>query len=136
MADRDLLVTSSSGLVGPVGPTFLLETFVDRVFKTTAKESKDRCYKASCPMAAIASGFGADNTLSAAVRAAFASWEHEIADAAKIRGMSAKNAEAFASAMLAAIEGAFVVSKAQASSAAHINASHAMKALAAAFMAH
>jgi TetR/AcrR family transcriptional repressor of lmrAB and yxaGH operons len=112
-----------------------LNTFVERVFKTTAKESKERGYKASCPMAAIAAEFGSENVrLAAAVREAFSSWEREIAAAARARGMSAKNAEMFASAFLAAMEGAFLVSKAQASSSPHINASHAMKALAASLM--
>ena len=37
-----------------------MEAFIVRVFKTTAKESKERDYCASCPMAAIATGFGAD----------------------------------------------------------------------------
>jgi TetR/AcrR family transcriptional regulator, lmrAB and yxaGH operons repressor len=112
-----------------------MHTFIERVFKTTAKESKERGYTASCPMAAIATGFGNDNPkLAAAVREAFASWEQEIALAARARGMSEKNAAAFASAMLAAMEGAFVVSKAQASSAAHINASRAVQTLAAALL--
>ena len=114
-----------------------LDTFIEQVFKTTAKESKSRDYKASCPMAAVASGFGsADVNLAAAVRGAFASWETEIATAAQARGLSAKDAESFASAMLAAMEGAFIVSKAQASSAPHINASRAMKALAASLRTH
>jgi TetR/AcrR family transcriptional repressor of lmrAB and yxaGH operons len=114
-----------------------LDTFIERVFKTTAKECKDRCYKASCPMAAIAAEFSNESPkLSAALREAFASWEREIAAAAAARGMSAKNAETFASAMLTAIEGAFIVSKAQTSSAAHINASRAMQALAASLMLH
>jgi len=108
-----------------------LPTFIERVFKTTAKESKARCYVASCPMAAIATGFGAaDEKLAQAVRDAFASWEREIADAAAARGMSAANAATFASAMLAAMEGAFIISKAQKSSAAHVNASRAVSALA------
>ncbi|MNC96799.1 hypothetical protein D3C83_142660 [compost metagenome] len=68
--------------------------------------------------------------MGAAVRTAFASWEREIAQAAENNGMSAKNAAMFASAMLTAMEGAFVVSKAQASSTAHNNASHATRALA------
>ena len=107
-----------------------LDTFIERVFKTTAKECKDRCYAASCPMAAIATGFGdCHPNLAAAVGAAFALWEREIATAAEARGLSAKNAEIFASSMVAAIEGAFVVSKAQRSSAPHINASRAMQAL-------
>ncbi|MGE0663663.1 MAG: TetR/AcrR family transcriptional regulator [Hyphomonadaceae bacterium] len=114
-----------------------MNTFIERVFKTTAKECKDRCYTSSCPMAAIATGFGEGNPkLGAAVGEAFASWEREIATAAQARGMSAKNAAVFASAMLAAIEGAFVVSKAQRSSAPHINASRAMQALAAALLAN
>jgi len=110
-----------------------LNTFIERVFKTTAKEVKERHYTASCPMAAIAVGFGADNPkLQAAVRDAFASWEAEIALAAKADGLTEKNAEAFASAMLGSIEGAFVVSKAQGTTTTHVNASRAMQALAAA----
>lgn len=109
-----------------------LETFIDRVFKTTAKGIKDRDYKASCPIAAIAAEMGSSNPiLNAAVVACFAAWEHEIEVAAMARGLSAKNAADFASAMLASIEGAMVVSKAQASIAPHVNASRAMKALAA-----
>ncbi len=114
-----------------------LDTFIVRVFKTTAKECKDRDYKASCPMAAIAAGVSSDNPkLVAAVRQAFASWEHEIAVAAQARGMTPKNAETFASAFLASMEGAFVVSKSQANSTAHVNASRAMQALAAALLVH
>lgn len=112
-----------------------MHTFVERVFKTTAKECKERDYKASCPMAAIAAGVSAENRrLQAAIREAFASWEREIAAAAESRGMTKKNAELFASAFLAAMEGAFVVSKAQASSQAHINASRAMQAMATALL--
>ncbi|MEZ6023030.1 MAG: TetR/AcrR family transcriptional regulator [Hyphomonadaceae bacterium] len=108
-----------------------LTTLIDQVFKTTAKESKERCYTRSCPMAAIATGFGdGDELLATVVRDAFNSWEIEIQDAAGARGMSAANAKTFASAMLAAMEGAFIISKAQRSSAAHINAGKAMKALA------
>lgn len=112
-----------------------LRTFIETVFKTTAKESKARCYAASCPMAAIATGFGsADALLAAAVRGAFESWEKEIRVAAEARGMSAANAATFASAMLTAMEGAFIISKAQASSAAHVNASRAVQALAASLL--
>lgn len=112
-----------------------LETFITRVFKTTAKECKDRGYQASCPMAAIAAGASSDNPkLQAAVRTAFASWEHEVKVAAEARGMSGANAKLFASAFLTAMEGAFVVSKAQGSSDAHANASRAMQALAAALL--
>ena len=114
-----------------------LATFIERVFKTTAHEVKERKYKASCPMAAIAAEFSNDNPkLQTAVRDAFASWEREIALAARGEGMSEPNAAAFASAMLTAIEGAFVVSKAQESSAPHVNASRAMQALAAALRAN
>jgi len=112
-----------------------LETFIERVFKTTAKESKDRHYKASCPMAAIATGFGNDNPkLAAAVRIAFTSWEAEIRSAAIARGMTEANATVFASAMLSAMEGAFIISKAQESSEPHKNASRAIKALAMALL--
>jgi TetR/AcrR family transcriptional regulator, lmrAB and yxaGH operons repressor len=112
-----------------------MSTFIERVFKTTARECKDRDYKASCPMAAIAAGVSSDNPkLQSAIREAFASWEHEIAAAAETRGMTKKNAEIFASSFLAAMEGAFVVSKAQESAIAHVNASRAMQALAAALI--
>jgi TetR/AcrR family transcriptional regulator, lmrAB and yxaGH operons repressor len=112
-----------------------LDTFIERVFKTTAKESKDRDYCATCPMAAIATGFGAsDEKLAEAVRGAFNSWEHEIAAAARARGMSEGNAAVFASAMMTAMEGAFVISKAQRTSAPHVNASRAIKALAKALL--
>jgi TetR/AcrR family transcriptional repressor of lmrAB and yxaGH operons len=114
-----------------------LETFIVQVFKTTAKESKTRDYIASCPRAAIATGFGnSDEKLAQAVRGAFDSWEAEIRDAARARGMSQANAVVFASAMLAAMEGAFITSKAQRSSAPHLNASRAISALAAALMAN
>ncbi|HYD73700.1 MAG TPA: hypothetical protein VEF55_11215, partial [Candidatus Binatia bacterium] len=112
-----------------------MHTFIERVFKTTAKECKERDYKASCPMAAIAAGVSSGNPkLQDAIREAFASWEREIAAAAEMRGMTKKNAEAFASSFLAAMEGAFVVSKAQGNSTAHINASRAMQALAGALL--
>ncbi|HYD88141.1 MAG TPA: TetR/AcrR family transcriptional regulator [Vitreimonas sp.] len=114
-----------------------IDTFIERVFKTTAKECKERQYKASCPMAAIATGFGNDNPkLAAAVRTAFSSWEAEMRNAAQARGMSEADATVFASAMLAAMEGAFVTSKALESSAPHKNASRAIQALAAALMPH
>ncbi len=113
-----------------------LATFIERIFKTTAKESKDRCYKATCPMAVIAAEVDADNPkLAAAVRDVFVSWEGEIAAAARARGMNAKSAEAFASALISAMEGAFIVSKAQGSSTAHVNASRAIRALAGTLMA-
>ncbi|OQW57324.1 MAG: hypothetical protein A4S17_04995 [Proteobacteria bacterium HN_bin10] len=112
-----------------------MNTFIERVFKTTAKESKESNYYGSCPVAAIAAGFGAeDKLLAEAVRNCFAAWEDAIADAARARGMSDKNAGIFASAFLAAMEGAFVTSKAQRSPAPHINASRAMQALAAALI--
>lgn len=114
-----------------------LNAFIVTVFKTTAKESRDRCYAQSCPMAAIATGFGSgDETLATAVRGAFDAWEEEIRVAAAARGMSDANAKIFASAMLTAMEGAFVISKAQRSSDAHVNASRAIQALAQALVTH
>ncbi|HVK82291.1 MAG TPA: TetR/AcrR family transcriptional regulator [Verrucomicrobiae bacterium] len=108
-----------------------LDTFIERVFEATAAESKDRCYEASCPMAAIAAGFGSDDAaLADAVRGAFSSWESEIKTAALARGLNEINAGVFASAMLAAMEGAFITSKALATSAPHMNVARAIKALA------
>lgn len=112
-----------------------LDTFIISVFKTTAKESKGCDFDGSCPIAAIAAGFGVDDKLLAvAIRDCFAAWEAAIGDAARARGMSEKNATVFASAFLASMEGAFVLSKAQRSTAPHINASRAMQALAAALL--
>jgi TetR/AcrR family transcriptional regulator, lmrAB and yxaGH operons repressor len=109
-----------------------LRTFIERIFKTTAKESKSRDFKASCPLCAIATGFGAtDLKLMVAVREAFNSWEEQIRNAAIARGMSEANAGVFASALLCAMEGAFVIAKAQGTSAPHMHASRAIQALAA-----
>jgi TetR/AcrR family transcriptional regulator, lmrAB and yxaGH operons repressor len=112
-----------------------LDQFIVQVFKATAMESKERCYEASCPMAAIATGFGSsDVKLAEAVRAAFGSWEDEIRNAAEARGMTSANAAIFASAMLSSMEGAMVISKAQASSTPHKCASRALQALAQALL--
>lgn len=112
-----------------------MATFITSVFKTTAKESKGCEFDGSCPIAAIAAGFGVENKLLAvAIRDCFAAWEVAIADAARARGMSEENAGVFASAFLASMEGAFVLSKAQRSTAPHVNASRAMQALAAALL--
>lgn len=109
-----------------------LNTFIDRVFKATAYGVKSRDYKGSCPIAAIAAEMSNENPkLSAAVRTVFSSWESEIAAAMVARGMSAENSVDFASAMLSSIEGAMVISKAKESTAPHVNAARAMKALAA-----
>ena len=106
--------------------------YIDQVFKATAKGIKDRDYKCSCPIAAIAAEMGNSNPkLRETVRQVFAGWEKEMSEAARTRGMTAKSAAAFASAMLAAIEGAMVVSKAQESVAPHVNAARAMKAFSA-----
>jgi TetR/AcrR family transcriptional repressor of lmrAB and yxaGH operons len=112
-----------------------IDKFIEFVFKTTAKESKACDFHGSCPIAAIAAGFGAeDKLLAEAIHNCFAAWEEAIADAARKRGMSEKNAAIFASAFLAAMEGAFVLSKAQRSPAPHVNASRAMQAFAASLL--
>jgi TetR/AcrR family transcriptional repressor of lmrAB and yxaGH operons len=112
-----------------------IDQFIEVVFKTTAKESKACDFHGSCPIAAIAAGFGADDKLLAeAIHNCFAAWEDAIANAAQARGMSEANAALFASAFLAAMEGAFIVSKAQRSTAPHVNASRAMQALAASLL--
>jgi len=114
-----------------------LEGFIDQVFKATAKESKEREYCASCPMAAIATGFGSNDVILAeAVKVAFTSWETEIRIAVEARGLTKSNAAIFASAMLTAMEGAFVISKAQRSDSPHKNACRAIKALATSLLPH
>ncbi|MEQ1619322.1 MAG: TetR/AcrR family transcriptional regulator [Terricaulis sp.] len=112
-----------------------LENFINIVFKTTARESKERGYQASCPLAAIATETSKDNpSLCCAISDALTDWEREIALAATAAGMGKKNSELFASAFVTAMEGALVVSKAQRSAAPHANAAHAMRALAGALL--
>jgi TetR/AcrR family transcriptional repressor of lmrAB and yxaGH operons len=109
-----------------------LDTYIERVFKTTARESKERNYKGSCPIAAIAAETSSESpALARAVRETFAAWQDEMRLAAIENGLSAKSATIFASAMLAAMEGAFIVSKSEETSGAHLAVSHAIKALAA-----
>ena len=110
-----------------------LDTYIDTVFKATAKMVKERNFDGSCPVAAIAAEFaGKDTALGAAVRGVFTAWEREVAKAAEARGLIAKNAADFASALVGAMEGAFLLSKAQRSVAPHVNAGRAIKALGAA----
>ncbi|MGE3251960.1 MAG: TetR/AcrR family transcriptional regulator [Hyphomonadaceae bacterium] len=107
-----------------------LDAYVETVFKTTANMSKERDFTGSCPIAAIAAEIGGSDTpLAAAIKGVFADWEREIAKAARARGLTAKAAQDFASAFVSAMEGAFVVSKAQRSTTPHINAARAIKAL-------
>ncbi len=113
-----------------------LESFIDIVFKTTARESKERGYTASCPLAAIATETSKDNpSLCCAISGALTDWEREIGLAATAAGMNKKNSELFASAFVTAMEGALVVSKAQRSATPHSSAAHAMRALANALLA-
>lgn len=110
-----------------------LDAYVDAVFRTTAKMVRERDFAASCPIAAIAAETSGRNpALSAAVKYAFEAWEREIASAAEARGLSGRNAAEFASALITAMEGAFLLSKSQRSIAPHQNAAKAIKALAAA----
>jgi len=110
-----------------------IDTFVDRVFQTTAKTVKERDFEASCPIAATAAGLGKHNpALAAAVRDMFSSWEREITVFAIAQGMKSKHAAEFATAMLTCIEGALIVSKAQGTIAAHTASAKALKAMAAA----
>lgn len=114
-----------------------LETYVDTVFKYSAKTVKDRNFDASCPIAAIAAESSNRNpALAAAVSKAFEIWETEVAKAALKWGMSQKNAAEFASSLVSAVEGAMVISKIQRSVAAHINGAKAIKALGAQMLAN
>ena len=114
-----------------------LDQFVDHVFRHTAKMVKERDFDASCPIAAIAAELGAQSPdLRASVTTQFEAWEREVARAARTRGLTERNAADFASALITSMEGAFLVSKAQRSVAAHQNAAKAMKALAAMLGAH
>ncbi|MDX2277265.1 MAG: TetR/AcrR family transcriptional regulator [Hyphomonadaceae bacterium] len=108
-----------------------LEQYIDAVFKFTAKTVRDRDYYASCPVAAIAAEVGGAKTpLAEAVLRVYTAWENEIAQACEARGLSPKNAADFASALVTAMEGAFVVSKVQRCVAPHLNAARALKTLA------
>lgn len=112
-----------------------INTFIDRVFKTTAATVKEREFEASCPIAATAAGLGKHNPLlAAAVRDMFSSWEREVTVAAIARGMTPKNAAEFATAMLVCIEGALIVSKAQGTVHAHTASAKALKAMAKALL--
>lgn len=114
-----------------------LDTYVDTVFKYSAKTVKDRNFDAACPICAIAAESSSKNpALSAAVANAFETWEAEVSKAALGWGMSSKNAAEFANALVSAVEGAMVVSKMQRSVAAHINGAKAIKALGAQLLAN
>ena len=110
-----------------------LDTYIDTVFRSTAKTVKDRDFHASCPIAVIAGESSTHHSpdLSAAVAQAFKVWEEEIGRFAQTRGMSAKNSGDFASSLVTAMEGAFLLSKVQRSVTPHQNAARATKALAA-----
>lgn len=108
-----------------------LDQYVEAVFKHTAKIVRERDFHASCPIAAIAAEVGGSKTpLAEAVHRVFAAWEAEITQAAETRGLSPKNAADFASALVTAMEGAFLLSKVQRSTAPHLNAARALKAFA------
>jgi TetR/AcrR family transcriptional repressor of lmrAB and yxaGH operons len=108
-----------------------LDQYVDAVFKHTAKIVRERGFHGSCPIAAIAGEVGGSKTLlSEALQRVFTAWEKEISQAAEARGLSAKNAAEFASALVTTMEGAFLLSKVQRSVTPHLNAARSLKALA------
>lgn len=107
-----------------------MEQYVDAVFKYTAKIVKERGFTGSCPIAAMAGEVGGANPLLVdALKRAFAAWENEVAQAAMARGIGAKNAADFASALVTTMEGAFLLSKVQGSVTPHLNAARSLKAL-------
>lgn len=110
-----------------------LDSYVDTIFKHTAKTVKERDFGGSCPIAAIAAESSTAHSpeLSAAVVRAFRMWETEIGSYAETRGMKPKDAAEFASTLVASMEGAFLLSKVQRSTAPHTQAARAIKALAA-----
>ena len=110
-----------------------LNTYIDTVFKHTAKTVKERDFGVSCPIAVIAgeSSTAHSPELTAAVARAFKNWETEISRFAETRGMTVKNAAEFASTLVGSMEGAFLLSKVQRSTAPHTQAARALKALAA-----
>lgn len=113
-----------------------LDTYVDVVFKYTAREVEERAFDACCPIAAIAGDTSSRIAdLRDAVAATFADWEREIARGVEQRGLSEQSAARFASAMVTMIEGAYLVSKSNRSLAPHENAALAMKALGAQMLA-
>jgi TetR/AcrR family transcriptional repressor of lmrAB and yxaGH operons len=109
-----------------------LDTYVDRVFRETARVAREFKFAISCPIAAIATEVS-DRTpaLRAAVRAAFETWQIEVASAAEQRGMTRRHAGEFALALVTAMEGALVLSKSLDSDAPHQNAAKMLKTYAA-----
>jgi TetR/AcrR family transcriptional repressor of lmrAB and yxaGH operons len=109
-----------------------LDTYIDRVFRETARVAREFKFAVSCPIAAIATEVS-DRTpgLRDAVRTAFETWQKEVASAAETRGMTRKHAGEFALALVTAMEGALVVSKSLDSDAPHLNAAKTLKAFAA-----
>jgi TetR/AcrR family transcriptional repressor of lmrAB and yxaGH operons len=109
-----------------------LDQFIERVFKTVAKDAKEKGFNVACPLIAVAADVSrAQGDLGAAVHEAFASWEQEIVTAAMHRGVNARDAADFASALVTALEGATVLSKSHGANAPFVSASNALKAYAA-----
>ncbi|GAM98149.1 transcriptional regulator of TetR family [alpha proteobacterium U9-1i] len=106
--------------------------FIDRTFRYVAREAKTHRYEISCPLLAVASDVGADTPeLGLAVRYVLASWEQEVARAAEQRGYTHDAAIELGSALVSAMEGATLTSKAHGTSTPFIYAGNAVKALAA-----
>lgn len=108
-----------------------LDEFIDAVFRFTAHEVEKRDFEASCPICAIAAEVSSRNpALRQAAADVFAGWEREIAKVAGKHGLGEAASGQFASALVTAMEGAFVVSKSQRSASPHENAALSLKALA------
>jgi TetR/AcrR family transcriptional repressor of lmrAB and yxaGH operons len=105
--------------------------FIDRTFRYVSREAKTHRFEISCPLLAVAADTSKDTPdLAAAVRYVLSSWESEVARAAMLRGYAPEAATELASALVLAMEGATLTSKAHGNSAPFVHASNAVKALA------
>ncbi|MBI1252184.1 MAG: TetR family transcriptional regulator [Alphaproteobacteria bacterium] len=107
------------------------ESYINNAMSTWAHDLEDSAYQNGCLVAVAALESASDAPEIAEVaREAFSAWEHEIAIAAMSWGMTESDAAIFASAMIGAIEGAIVLSRARKSPKPFEDANRAMQALA------
>jgi TetR/AcrR family transcriptional repressor of lmrAB and yxaGH operons len=111
-------------------------SYIDTAFTVWGQELQDSDFRNGCAVALIALEMAERSpALRDAAGEAFALWETEFAAAARRWGMTARDAESFASAMLGAIEGAIALARTKRSARPFADAARAMNALAADLLA-